>query len=231
MTIGRVKPAGWALNEKLTSAQQNQVDLNTTYALDKRSGQTDTLASNVGVSGGIFVNSGGLFGLSSGSLANFAGSLEFSSTSLTAFKNGSHTVFDSGSILAIAGSSYVDFQNGSVLVADSGSMWIHDGYATFSDLRLSGTTKVNYHSGYRTFVRHFLPELDANSTWNHTDPIFFGAQANYTGTSTEGTDMMLDLGKCGLPNGAIITNVTANYLPPGSHVALPAQQPILKFSR
>ena len=45
MTIARAYPAGWGAGEKLTSAQQNQVDLNTTYPLDKRAGQTDTLES------------------------------------------------------------------------------------------------------------------------------------------------------------------------------------------
>lgn len=47
MTIARVKPANWGIGEKLTSAQQNQLDTNVTYALDKRSGQTDTLESIV----------------------------------------------------------------------------------------------------------------------------------------------------------------------------------------
>lgn len=47
MTISRVKPANWGVGEKLTSAQQNQLDTNTTYALDKRAGQTDTLSSLV----------------------------------------------------------------------------------------------------------------------------------------------------------------------------------------
>lgn len=51
MTISRAKPPGWGVGDKLTSAEQNQVDLNTTYALDKRAGQTDTLASNVTVTG------------------------------------------------------------------------------------------------------------------------------------------------------------------------------------
>lgn len=47
MTINRANPPGWGVGDKLTSAQENQVDINTTYALDKRSGQTDTLESIV----------------------------------------------------------------------------------------------------------------------------------------------------------------------------------------
>lgn len=52
MTISRAKPAGWGVGDKLTSAEQNQVDLNTTYALDKRTGQTDTLSSLVSLAVG-----------------------------------------------------------------------------------------------------------------------------------------------------------------------------------
>lgn len=51
MTIARVNAVGWAAFEKLTSTQANGLDINTTYALDKRSGQTDTLQSVVSTSG------------------------------------------------------------------------------------------------------------------------------------------------------------------------------------
>lgn len=47
MTISRVKPANWAANELLMSAQINALDANVTNALDKRSSQTDTLGSIV----------------------------------------------------------------------------------------------------------------------------------------------------------------------------------------
>lgn len=42
MTITRSNPGGWALNQTLTSAQQNALDINVTNALDKRTGQSDT---------------------------------------------------------------------------------------------------------------------------------------------------------------------------------------------
>lgn len=50
MTISRVKP-DFALGDKLTSAEMDAIDTNATYALDKRSGQTDTLESVVSCSG------------------------------------------------------------------------------------------------------------------------------------------------------------------------------------
>ena len=51
MTLARTYPAGWGVGEKLTSAQQNALDINVTNALDKRVGQTDTLESIVAASG------------------------------------------------------------------------------------------------------------------------------------------------------------------------------------
>lgn len=51
MSIPRVKPANWGIGEKLTSAQQNQLDTNTSWALDKRAGETDTLESVVTLGG------------------------------------------------------------------------------------------------------------------------------------------------------------------------------------
>ena len=51
MTISKVKAAGWGVGEVLTSTQISSVDANIENALDKRSGQTDTLASVVSCSG------------------------------------------------------------------------------------------------------------------------------------------------------------------------------------
>jgi hypothetical protein len=51
MTIQRAYSPGWGVGEKLTSAQQNAIDLNTTYALDKRAGVGDLLASIVQATG------------------------------------------------------------------------------------------------------------------------------------------------------------------------------------
>lgn len=52
MTIQRVRPADWGIGEKLTSGQMNGVDTNTSYALDKRLGETDTLESVVSCANG-----------------------------------------------------------------------------------------------------------------------------------------------------------------------------------
>jgi hypothetical protein len=46
-----VNPFGFAVGDKMSSAQANGLDINDTYALDKRAGQTDTLASVISCSG------------------------------------------------------------------------------------------------------------------------------------------------------------------------------------
>lgn len=51
MSISRVNVPGWGIGDEVTSAQMNGVDTNATYALDKRSGQTDTLESIVTLTG------------------------------------------------------------------------------------------------------------------------------------------------------------------------------------
>ncbi len=45
MAIQRVYSPGWGVGEKLTSAQQNALDINSTYGIDKRAGQSDVFAS------------------------------------------------------------------------------------------------------------------------------------------------------------------------------------------
>jgi hypothetical protein len=51
MTIPRVRPAGWGTHDLMSSGEANGLDLNPTYALDKRAGQTDALASVVACGG------------------------------------------------------------------------------------------------------------------------------------------------------------------------------------
>ena len=51
MTITRVNPAGWSLGDKLTSAQQNQLDIDHANALDKTSAG-DTLSGVVRIQSG-----------------------------------------------------------------------------------------------------------------------------------------------------------------------------------
>lgn len=49
MTLSRIKPSGWNILEELSSSDLTAVDLNIENALDKRSGQSDVLASDIEV--------------------------------------------------------------------------------------------------------------------------------------------------------------------------------------
>ncbi len=60
MTIPKVKPFGWGAFEKLTSAEITTIDEHTTWALDKRAGESDTLDSHVFVSDNITMYPGSL---------------------------------------------------------------------------------------------------------------------------------------------------------------------------
>lgn len=51
MTLSRTKPGGWGYAEVLTHDQLNAIDANIENALDKNSGHTDTLASDITVTG------------------------------------------------------------------------------------------------------------------------------------------------------------------------------------
>ncbi len=51
MTIARVNGPGWGSGDELTFTQANGLDLNGTYALDKRAANTDTLSSVVSLAG------------------------------------------------------------------------------------------------------------------------------------------------------------------------------------
>lgn len=225
MTIARVKTAGWALNEKLTSAQMNAVDLNVTNALDKRAGQTDTLNSvvTVGSSGEIKFSSGAIethltgsaSTYNSGSLISFNGTMTFDGDATHA--NGDISTFSSGSLISHASGSFDHYL--------SGAGMINDGYGEFADLRLSGTSKVTY-TTTRTFTRKFLPQGDRDSKQINSVPGIIDLEVKAVGAN-----FTLDLGKCGIPNGAIITKIKCYYEPALGHAFLPAQLPELKLYR
>ena len=82
MTIPLEKPGGWSTNEELTSPQMTEVDTHTTWALDKRSGQTDTCASTVSFTGAM----------------TFAGAVAF--TAAVTFSSASSVIFEGTTIFA-----------------------------------------------------------------------------------------------------------------------------------
>lgn len=72
MSFVRVKPGGWADNETLTSAQQNQLDINVSLALDKTG---DTLTGIVVLASGarVDIGNGAIIRALSGGIIDMAG--------------------------------------------------------------------------------------------------------------------------------------------------------------
>lgn len=104
MSFSRVKPDNWAVNEKLTSAQQNQLDIDHAKAVDKTG---DTITGNVHIGSGAFltVDSGGQVKVDSGGQirVDSGGAYNAQSGSNTNFLSGASATFNDGSTLAMIG--------------------------------------------------------------------------------------------------------------------------------
>lgn len=160
MTIPFVKPGGWAINEKLTSNQIEDVDEHITWALDKRSGETDDLESDITLSGSLTLGSTGSIVTGTGLIdVNSDGGITVGSNGniihllggLSTFRSGSAAVFDAGSVMAISGavnhiadatttysgSSNLNIEGGGSLFADTGTS-----VTLFSTNILSGPTTI-----------------------------------------------------------------------------------------
>lgn len=226
MTIERVK-INWGPNEELTSDQQNAVDTNATYALDKRQGETDTLSSSVTVDGygEIILALGSDVTHESGSTDTYDNGSTVNLNGLTYFDGVS--VHNAGDSVGWLSGSTEEHLSGNVDHYASGAIMINDGYGEFADLRISGTSKVNY-TAPRSYTRHFAP-TGYNGLQQGTEGSF-GITTNEDVSSSGSVNVFLDLGQCGIPNGATITSLTSYYRPPSGHVALPTE-PRMYFLR
>jgi hypothetical protein len=155
MTILRIKSPDWAVNEKLTSAQQNALDTNVANALDKRSGQIDDLASVITVRSTGALNclsgatvsfaSGSIFTVSSGTIAtiamNSASSMSFAaSSSLTMAASSTLTVggtYSFGAASAGTINNTLHLSGTATLTADINSNIALNGILTSSNLSVS----------------------------------------------------------------------------------------------
>lgn len=203
MSISRIKPSGWAPNEELTSVQMTDVDINTSYALDKRAGQTDTLSSTVTMA------SGSSLTLSSGSTltGNIGSTVSLSSTVNL------NQVTNFGLLSTANFSGAINFANSSVVNVGTGSI-IYSG-TTVNGTQVAGLT---YNSGSNILFNTGSTVLFAGTTritanslrWNSPSSVTFGhidnttpsgggvlttiAGQNATGTTSFGGDLVLTSG-------------------------------------
>lgn len=213
MSISRVKSAGWSVNEKLTSAQITRVDANTSYALDKRSGQTDALSSVVTVASGgqISFASGSSITSVAGSSFSFAGSTSFAGANTFGLLS---TATFSG-VAAFSNSSAVTFGSGTVAFSNT----ILSGTAIANSLHIGNTSLVLFDSGsslllggYTNIIADALNwNCNTNVTFGHIDNVTNGAIGvqttisgqNTTGTASVGGDLILKTGEGVGANGSL----------------------------
>ncbi len=105
MTISRINGATWGVDDELTSAQINGIDVNTTYALDRRAAHSDTLSSTVTAASGASLTfaSGSTCTLQSGATCSVAGALTVASGGAVTFASGSSMALATGSTITRSG--------------------------------------------------------------------------------------------------------------------------------
>lgn len=231
MTIPRANPAGWGTNEKLTSALMNAVDINTTWALDKRSGQTDTLASTITVTGALTVQSVSTFtGASS-----FAGTVTYGALSAVTFSGA--VTYGAASVITVNASAFTvnvdtNFTAGITAtgasiggtigisgVVSASNTWTLNGAVTMANLLLPVGAYVNY-SASRTFSRVFTtPITDGQWTINGAGTLL-GSAANPVSARSIAAFVIDDM-----PDGCTLTTVAVKFQPSGSHVGVPSAPP------
>jgi hypothetical protein len=137
MTFSKVKPTGWQVNEKLTSAQMNSLDTDHSKAIDKTG---DNVGSGGGVTGQIDFKSGSTINALSGSTFNLQnGSDGYIATFVQVNGNGTFAgggfELSNGAVLQIDATggaamycemdwklgAVCNFDSGSILEMDSGS--------------------------------------------------------------------------------------------------------------
>jgi len=123
MSIVRANPAGWQVNSELTSTQANTLDLNCTYAVDKRAGYTDSVASTLTFTGAVTFNGG-----ASAPLITFEDPVVF--TSGITFQGLGTFAVTYGSTFEFNSGAYLQLSSGAQMVAAAGSLVVLGQYAS-----------------------------------------------------------------------------------------------------
>lgn len=125
MALTATKPGGWAFNEDLSSAQISAIDANVASAVDKRSGQSDTISS------AITLAYPGTFVIATGAIETVASGGQF-------IMAGTETI-SSGGNLNVASGGALTVQNGGVSTVNAGGTLTASGG---SHVTLAGTTNI-----------------------------------------------------------------------------------------
>jgi len=227
MTIARIKSPGWGANEKLTSGQQNALDINTTYALDKRAGQTDTLSSVITVASGgaLSFALGSSFVTIAGATSVFGGQATFNGATLV---NGALSVVGASQFLgavslfgAVAADNFTLTTTNRVKLASRSitrtitalfvpvtSNW------AFGTAATPTTTDALYASGY------FAINLPDGAVLNSISVYIEGAAGHAGAPTTMPTVQLISKAPAAGGNGVAVTSaVTGTYGSPAAYEA------------
>jgi hypothetical protein len=228
MTISRANPPGWGVGDKVTSTQQNQVDINTTYALDKRAGQTDTLESDVEVTGDTTFTGA----LQIDGATTVDGNIDFNGT--VTFDGGGTVSIDAPVTINAGASLDIDrdleMQNAKNVVLATGNVTV------------SPARTVTRIIPLRPVLVGQTTSAVLGSAGGPSDTLESPTTAVVTQTYTSLTFASVDTGTSfvkmlmlnitpWVPNGATITSVAIELRGAGAHAALPTVMPAMKVGR
>ena len=216
MTFSRIKAVGWQVNEKVTSPQLNQLDLDHSKSLDKTG---DNATNGGGITGRVDVLSGGVFNLNSGALQeiksgsevlvsggvinytsgtlvfNNSSAVDFNDTSGFTFNGSGDAIFSSASSLLHAGT--LNITSGGTLGLNSGAtMHVKSGATETVDsgghLAIAAGGEIAVASGGNINVNAggYLTATSATTTFNGNLVILEGAVT----VTTSGTGNFITVG-------------------------------------
>lgn len=207
MTFSRIRPLGWGFGNKLSSAEENQMDINLSKAVDK-TGDTITGTETLASGSKIVMKSGSEFKAEFGATTNFYG--------YTYLKSGARLSFDPGGLIegtpTLNGILTVDGMGHSIATSAGGRFVLGDNdWVEFSTSR-SYSKIINLMT---------LGPVGSLGTWVPEVSVF----AAYSGfkSTTTGSTFVAELPPLHL--GATLDSVDLWFLAKNGHVALPANQP------
>lgn len=194
MSFSRVKPDNWAVNEKLTSAQQNQLDIDHAKAVDK-TGDTITGDVHVGNAARILVDNGGKIVNQTG------GVIELQNGSNTNVASGGTVTWQSGSFLTASGATLAisgasSFTVGASVTSTFNNLVTFNGPGSLSprialengaDLRVKTGSRLYLENGSSTYFdtsANIDMLADIAFGIGHVSSYPNGAQIFYSGAST-----------------------------------------------
>ncbi len=220
MTISRIKSPNWAVNEVLTSAQQNALDTNVTNALDKRAGQTDTLSSVITVA------SGGSCSFSSGSTLFVApGTTATINSSLGLGGNVTFGLFSAANFsgtLSLASSGVANIY-GNMNIDHSSSWYFGASLINYSDTILQGTVSSNL--GFITGSNISMASgttFNCASTVSLSGAVSVSSSLTITATATASNLTMTSTNRLKLASRAVTRTMAVGFIPATSGWSLQA---------